>query len=129
MIKQKIFSTAIIVLEAVLLIGVFTFLAPCPIKEHIMGCHWVANVSAGISSVVIFLSLAAVIAGSALTRKGLNLAVLSISVLHALVPQVLISICAHEQMRCQIYTQPAIVAVASLVFLLAAAELFITRSR
>ena len=94
MIKQKIFSTAIIVLEAVLLIGVFTFLAPCPIKEHIMGCHWVANVSAGISSVVIFLSLAAVIAGSALTRKGLNLAVLSISVLHALVPQVLISICA-----------------------------------
>jgi hypothetical protein len=32
-------------------------------------------------------------------------------------------------MRCQIYTQPAIVAVASLVFLLAAADLFINRSR
>ncbi|MBQ4489407.1 MAG: DUF4418 family protein [Ruminobacter sp.] len=128
MVKRNIFSIVILILEAVLLAGMYTFWAPCPIGEHIMGCHWVANVSVAVSAVIIILSLVNLATKNSSTRKGIDMGILAVTILHGLIPQVLISICKHEHMRCHVYTQPAIISIASLVFVLIIADLFVNRN-
>ena len=129
MVKRNIFSIVILILEAVLLAGMYTFWAPCPIGEHIMGCHWVANVSVAVSAVIIILSLVNLATKNSSTRKGIDMGILAVTILHGLIPQVLISICMHEHMRCHVYTQPAIISIASLVFVLIIADLFVNRNK
>ena len=129
MIKHNIFSIAIIILEDVLLAGMYTFWAPCPVGEHIMGCHWVANVSVAVSAVIIILCILNLITKNSSTRKGINTGILAVTVLQGLTPQVPISICKHEHMRCHVYTQPAIITVASLVLILIIADLFVNRNK
>lgn len=126
--RSKIISTLVLLLEVVLVAGIYSFLAPCLVKDHIMPCHWVANVSVGISAAVILLSILNLVLRDNLVRKGVNYGVLVISALHVFVPGFLVAVCAHENMRCNVYTQPAIVTVAGLVFILVLSDLILSKA-
>lgn len=127
MLKIKIADIAIAAIEGVLVAGIFSFWSPCPVGEHIMGCHWVSNVTVALSSAVILLSLLKLLSGEVLFRRGINSAVLLISLIQAFVPGWLIAICAHEHMRCHVYSQPAVVTVAGIVALITIGELVLDR--
>jgi hypothetical protein len=125
--KIKIADTAIIVIEGFLVAGLYSFLSPCPVGEHIMGCHWVSNVSVALSSAIAILALLKLLSRDVLFRRGINSAVLLVSLIQAFVPGWLIAICAHEHMRCHVYTQPAVVTVAGIVALITIGELVLDR--
>ena len=126
--RSKLADAAVIALEGVLAAGLYTFAAPCPVKNgHFMACHWAVNVSVSLAAVLILLSIIRFFSSEVLFRRGVNVAVLLTAALQLGIPGFIVNICRHEHMRCCVYSQPAIVTVAGLVVLIAVSGLILDR--
>ena len=115
-IKQLIPEILMTALSLVILFGSFTFFAACPVADggSVMSCHWAQVMVTALGGLLTVLSAAALLIPDSRVKAGVCLSTALVSVLTALVPAVLISLCKMPQMHCRVVMQPFTVLFACL---------------
>ncbi len=114
-------ALAALLLSVLLCVGALTAFRPCPVHEDgAMGaCFYAGRMASALGALMALISLAVLLLRDAKARAGLFLAMLLNAVLTALTPGVLIALCRHADMRCRVYTQPAVLVLSVLIALAA----------
>lgn len=122
---QPLVGVILTALSALLLVGICGFAGPC--GAHGDGttgtCQWAARAVLGIGVVLAVLSLVRIFEMDEGERRGLSLAAALLGVLVALMPGVLVDLCADPAMRCVAVMRPFCVAVGVAIALAGGADL------
>ena len=105
--------------SGVLTLGSQTFFAACPVGEKAMACHWAERAVLGVGLALTAISLLQLLISNPKISKGLNLAVLPLTILTALIPGVLIRLCGMLDMRCHTIFKPAVLVFSVGIFFIA----------
>ncbi len=112
-------------LAALLIVGVLTFAGPCAVHDggEVGGCFWAARAILGVAVVMLILSIVRIFERDEGERRGLSFAVACLGVLVALMPGVLIDLCAIPTMRCHTFMQPYCIDAGTLAALVGGVDL------
>lgn len=121
----------LLVLGALFVLGINTFFAPCGPKDDggWMTCHWAGHAEAGIAVVISVIALIHLLVPNPATKRGLDLAVLPLTVLAAILPVNLISLCGMKTMRCHTVMHPAVIVVSIVIILVTICDILIQRKK
>lgn len=127
--KMRVGARDIILLliPALLLAGILSVFQPCSPREDgsWMSCHWAGRATAGAAGAMLALSLLRLFVSKD-AKKGLDLALIVLSVLAALLPGRLISLCMMRDMRCHTLTAPCAAVLSGLTALAALVDLLLS---
>lgn len=130
--QHKIVVTDIIllVLGALFLIGLLTFLKPCGPKDDgsWMICHWAGNAAAGVAGALLALAVVRLFV-SAKVKLGLDITAIVLSVLSICIPGHLIGLCMMADMRCRAVMAPGVTVLSVLTVIAAAADILMQRKK
>ncbi|MDO4798762.1 MAG: DUF4418 family protein [Coriobacteriales bacterium] len=122
---QPVAGIILAVLSVLLLVGVGGFAGPCGAHNGAMPatCQWAARAVLGVGVVSAVLSLVRIFERDEGERRGLSLSVALLGVLVAVLPGVLIDLCADPAMRCVVLMRPFCVAVGVAIALVGGTDL------
>ena len=89
-----------------------------------MACYWTAQASLGIGILLVIIGLLALFVNSQI-RTGLNLGAALIYVLEISIVTVLIGVCKGEEMSCNVYAKPTLLALSCVGILAVGAAIFL----
>lgn len=129
--KTGMAEIILLVIGLVIIIGSLTFFSACGAKEDgsFMNCHWAQVIITSLGALISAEALAAVIVPNRMFRSGLDLAACLTSIIIALVPGTLISLCMMPDMHCRTVTQPVTLLFASAAFVAAVTGLILNIRR
>ena len=115
------------VLSLVFLAGILTAFQPCGPRDDgsWMSCHWAGRAVAGAAGAMLVLSILRLF-GEPGMKRGIDLALIVLSVLAALFPGHLIGLCMMHDMRCHMLTAPFTAALSALTALTALFDLIVS---
>lgn len=111
-------------LSLIFLVGILTLFQPCGPREDgsWMSCHWAGRAVAGVAGAMLLLSVLRLFVGPE-AKRGLDLALMVLSLLAALIPGRLIGLCMMHDMRCHMLTAPFTAVLSALTALWALCDL------
>jgi hypothetical protein len=113
--KQLIPEIILLIVSLLICIGSFTFFSACPVHgDTVMACHWAQNAVTTLGTLLLAMSLAAVVVPDRKIKAGLELSATLTAILTAIVPGVVINICMMNSMRCVSTFRPFTILLASL---------------
>lgn len=117
------------VLSLAFFLGLLTVFSPCGSKEDggWMTCHWAGQALKGVSGVMLVIALLHLLPGRSELKRGLDLALVPLSVLALLLPGRLIGLCMMAQMRCRSVMTPAVTVFAVLLAVVSVLDLVLRR--
>lgn len=89
-----------------------------------MACYWTAQASLGIGILLVIIGLLALFVNSQI-RTGLNLGAALIYVLEISIVTMLIGVCKNEEMSCNVYAMPTLLALSCIGILAVGAAIFL----
>lgn len=115
------------IIAALLAWGVCTFVGPCPVMEHHhpMACFWASRSIFGLASLTTLLAFFHIFMKCPKFRLGLDFALVGLSILTMLTPNVIINLCADNAMRCQEIMAPATLVASILTLVISFIDLFV----
>ena len=123
--KMSFWGTVRLIFALVILIGSMTFLSPC---VHADGspapCQSAGQMQIILGAIMAVLSLGAIICNKTNIKKWVAIAMIPLSLLTALTPGTLFSLCMMGSMRCNAVMKPSIILLASVVCLISIVEIF-----
>ena len=124
--SQKPLSVVILCLSLLMCVGSLTFLGACVHEDGSVGtCHWAAVACSALGGLCALYSLLALLITNKDLSAGLNLAVISTSILSALLPGHLMPLCLMSSMRCQSLMKPSMVLLGLAIAILAAVQAYL----
>ncbi len=118
--KQLISEFFLFIVSILIFAGSFTFFSACPVHDDtIMACHWAQNAVTALGVLLLAISLAAIVIPDRRIKAGLELSAALAAVLTAVVPGIVINICAMSSMRCASTFRPFTILFASLAAVIA----------
>ena len=131
--KQNISWTSIIqlIVSAVFLIGMLTFLKPCGPKEDgtFMSCHYAGTALIILSAGMLAISLAGLLLKSSAAKAAASVLQIVLSVLILIIPGTVIGLCMMPEMRCRSVMRPGSIIIAILMILVSLAGVLINRKK
>lgn len=88
-----------------------------------MLCHWAQHAVTGTGAVLVILYILCMIAKDRKVKAAFITAGIPVAILAMLFPDVLISMCMSDTMRCQAVMRPAVLAVGGAILLITAVAL------
>ena len=111
-------------LSALLIAGLMTFAGPCVHEDGTVGtCGWAARATLAVAVVSLILSLVRIFELDEGERRGLDVGILSTSILSAVMPGPIIDLCMVTTMRCHTLMGPFVRVVAGVSAVVAAVDL------
>lgn len=112
-------------LATCLIMGVFSFAAPCDVhgQGDTATCLWAGRVLAGIGVVILVLALVRIFETDEGERRGLSLSCSLLGFFVALIPGPLISVCSDPTMRCNAVMRPFAIYIGVAIGLVGATDL------
>ena len=93
-----------------------------------MACYWTAQASLGIGILLLVIGLIAFFVNAQI-RTGLNISAALIYVLEILIVTVLIGVCKNEEMSCNVYAMPTLLALSCIGILAVGAAIFLDQKK
>lgn len=93
-----------------------------------MACYWTAQASLGIGILLLVIGLIAFFVNAQI-RTGLNISAALIYVLEILIVTVLIGMCKNEEMSCNVYALPTLLALSGVGILAVAGAIFLDQKK
>ena len=128
--QRKAFDLILPALSLIFLAGILTLFQPCGPREDgsWMSCHWAGRAAAGVAGAMLLLSVLRMLVRPD-AKRGLDLALMVLSVLAVLLPGRLIGLCMMRDMRCHTLTAPFTSLLSALTALAAAFDLIVSIRR
>lgn len=110
-------------------LGLLFVFGPCGAKEDggWMTCHWAGQALKGLAGAMLVIALGHLLPGRTELKRGLDLAMLPLSVLAFLLPGRLIGLCMMAQMRCRSVMTPAVTVFSVLLAVVSVLDLVLRR--
>ena len=107
------------------ILGILTAVGPhviFPVCEamggNYMKCHWTAQAEIGVGAVMTALGVLLFLSSHEEVQRGIQIALLPLSILVLLIPDVLIGMCGSNHMRCRSLTLPALNVIGGIAILI-----------
>ena len=120
--RDLILSFALLLLGRLVVIAPYSFAEVCEIGEKVMKCHWTARAELFTGLGIAVFALVRLFAKNEGLKLGANLAVIFNSIGVILYPTVLIGVCGMKKMHCHAVTQPTLIVLGILIFVISAAD-------
>ncbi len=120
-----VLSAIIIVFSAVLAAGSKTVFHACPVNmghgakmSDIMPCHWAEQAVFATGIVLVVIGVLHFIFSAAAQRAALSAAMIPVTIMVLLFPQVIIRLCMKPEMMCRTAMRPAVTGIAIVLIIL-----------
>ena len=131
--KQNILWTTIVhlIVSAVFLIGMLTFLKPCGLKEDgtFMSCHYAGTALVVLAAGMMAVSLLGLFLRGGTARTAAGVLQIVFSALVLIIPGTVIGLCMMPEMRCRAVMRPGSIIFAVLMILVSLAGILISRRK
>jgi len=122
---QPVVGVVLAVLGVFLIVGVATFAGPCELHEgwEVPSCLWASRAVMAIGAVAAILAIVRILETDEGERRGLSLACALLGFLCALIPGLVISLCADPTMPCNAIMRPFVLCVGIAIGVVGAVDL------
>jgi len=122
---SNLLTVLLLALSIFLTFGTQFLFHACNVKEDgsYMLCHWAQRAVTGTGAVLIILYILCMIAKDRKIKAAFITAGIPVTILAMLFPDVLISMCMSDTMRCQAVMRPAVLAVGCAILIITAVSL------
>ena len=128
---SNLLSALLLALSIFLTFGAQFLFRACDAKEDgsYMLCHWAQRAVTGTGAVLVILYIFCMIAKDRKVKTAFITAGIPVNILAMLFPDVLISMCMSDTMRCQAVMHPAVLAVGGAILIITAVSLLANLKR
>ena len=120
-----------LIVSAVFLIGMLTFLKPCGPKEDgtFMSCHYAGTALIILAAGMLIISLVGIFLKSSAAKAAASVLQIVLSVLTLIIPGTVIGLCMMPEMRCRAVMRPGSMSFALVMILISLAVILINRKK
>lgn len=122
---QPVVGIVLAALDALLVVGLLTFAAPCAYSggSDVSSCHWAFRAVLAVAAVLGILAIVRIFEPDEGERRGLSLACGLLGVLVAAMPGFVIGLCGDPSMACNVAMRPFCMGIGACIALVGGVDL------